>query len=278
MRTYPAVGTVIVVLAGLLVGGGCVSEEEYNKALALCRRANEKLELTLNDLQATRKAKDQLSGQLDEANQARKAREREIALLESTNRELKNDLGDLTALYEKLKATELPPYPGLLPPEVDVALQGFAATNPELVEYLPKYGMVKFKADLTFDKGSDDVSAGAAEALAGLVQILNSEPAAGFHIYVAGHTDDIPIKKPSTLRRHPTNWYLSVHRAVEVQKVLDKAGLDPERIGVMGFGEYHPIEPNKPNRKGNPMNRRVEIWIIPPDRFLTVSAKRGQET
>jgi chemotaxis protein MotB len=59
--------------------------------------------------------------------------------------------------------------------------------------------------------------------------------------------------------------------------LVDKAGLDPERIGAMGFGEYHPVEPNKPNKKGNPKNRRVEIWIIPPDRFLTVSGEVGEE-
>ena len=62
-----------------------------------------------------------------------------------------------------------------------------------------------------------------------------------------------------------------MHRAIAVQGVLSKAGLTPARIGAMGFGEYHPVAPNAPGKKGNRLNRRVEIWIVPPDRFLTES-------
>lgn len=277
MRSYLAVGVVVAVLVGLLAGGGCVSKAEHDEALALCRRANDRLQEALGEVRTEREAKDQLAERLDEANQARKAKQREIALLESQNGDLQKNLDDLKARYDRLRELEAPLRPTALPAAVDAALQGFARSNPELVEYLPKYGMVKFKADLTFEKGSDDVSSTATEALTALVEILNSEAAAAFHVYVAGHTDDIPIQKRETLRRHPTNWYLSVHRAVEVQKVLVKAGLEPKRIGAMGFGEYHPVEPNKPNKKGNPKNRRVEIWIIPPERLLTVSGEAGEE-
>jgi len=69
--------------------------------------------------------------------------------------------------------------------------------------------------------------------------------------------------------------YLSVHRAVAIKKVMEKAGLAAARIGVMGFGEYHPIAPNKSSggkNRGNQANRRVEIWIVPPNRFLTSPA------
>jgi len=79
----------------------------------------------------------------------------------------------------------------------------------------------------------------------------------------------MPIRRPQTKRTHPDNWYLSVHRAVAVQKELARAGLAPARIGTMGFSEYHPVEPNAPGNKGNGANRRVEIWIVPPGRFLT---------
>ena len=40
-------------------------------------------------------------------------------------------------------------------------------------------------------------------------------------------------------------------------------GLVPERGSVRGFGEFRPIVPNEPNKKGNPQNRRVEIYIVP---------------
>ena len=158
----------------------------------------------------------------------------------------------------------------VLPPELDKQLRELAEANPEIMEYQPKYGMVKLKSDLTFDKGSDEVAAGAKEALAKFVQIMNGSVAAKYNVYVAGHTDDLPIVKEETRRRHPDNWYLSVHRAVAVEKDLATEGLTPERIGAMGFGEYHPVAPNAANKRGNAVNRRVEIWIVPPDRFLTL--------
>ena len=139
------------------------------------------------------------------------------------------------------------------------------------MEYLPKYGMIKLKADLTFDKGSAKVKPEAVEALKKLAKIVNSDAAKHFGVYVAGHTDDIPLVKPETIRAHGSNWGLSLHRAGAVVKVLAMAGVSQRRLCAMGFSKYHPIAPNKPGHKGNPLNRRVEIWIVPPDRFLTVS-------
>ncbi len=273
MRNYLVIPTAAVLLVGLFAVGGCVERVEYDRALAACRRANDELQNVQGELRSSRESKEQLERQFADYDQTLKAKQNEIGLLDAKNQQLRRSFDELADLYDKAQRVKLPPPPGvLLPPQVDTALQGFAKDNAQLVEYLPKYGMVKFKADFTFEKGKDDVSAGAAEALKRLVGILNSEHASKFHVYIAGHTDDIPIKKPQTLRRHPTNWYLSAHRAVEVQNVLVKSGLRPERIGVVGFGEYHPIEKNKPNKKGNPKNRRVEIWIVPPDRLLTASA------
>jgi flagellar motor protein MotB len=40
-------------------------------------------------------------------------------------------------------------------------------------------------------------------------------------------------------------------------------GISSERMSVRGFGEFRPIAPNKPEKKGNPQNRRVEIYIVP---------------
>ena len=110
---------------------------------------------------------------------------------------------------------------------------------------------------------------GALAALKKLAEVLNTADAKPFNIYVAGHTDDMPIVRAETKREHPTNWYLSVHRAVAVQTVMAAAGLAQPRAGVMGFSEYHPVATNPPAHKGNQANRRVEIWIVPPDRFLT---------
>ncbi len=271
MRIYLTIPLATIVVTGLMLSGGCVSKVEYDKARTACRRANDELMKSQEALQAARTEKDALAQQYAEWDQTLQTKNQEIALLEAKNRDLKNAFDKLSALYENSINVPAPVGLPALPGPVDQALRAFAGENPELVEYLPNYGMVKFKSDFTFEKGKDDVSGEAVKALGKLVTILNAESAANFHVYVAGHTDDIPIKKPETLRRHPTNWYLSAHRAIEVQKVLTNAGLAPRRICAMGFGEYHPIAPNAPGKKGNSKNRRVEIWIVPPDKLLTQS-------
>ena len=67
-----------------------------------------------------------------------------------------------------------------------------------MIEFDPNHGLVKFKSDLLFEKGSDQVTTAADDAIKALCGILNSEQAKEFHIIVAGHTDDIPIKKAQT--------------------------------------------------------------------------------
>lgn len=148
-----------------------------------------------------------------------------------------------------------------LPPGLSMQLEDFAKAN-DMVTFDANTGIVKFKSDLLFEKGSDTVTSNAAEAVKSFCGIMNSEEGKKFDIIIAGHTDDIPIKKPATLAAHPTNWHLSVHRAIAVLKVMEGANVASKRLSARGFGEYRPIVPNKPNKAGNPQNRRVEIYIV----------------
>ncbi len=148
-----------------------------------------------------------------------------------------------------------------LPVELSTLLEDFAKQH-DMVSYDSSRGIVKFKSDLLFDKGSDNVAASAIEAVKSLTAILNSEQGGKFDIIIAGHTDDIPIQKPETRAKHPTNWHLSSHRAIAVLKVMESNNIDSKRLSARGFGEYRPIADNKPGKKGNPQNRRVEIYIV----------------
>ena len=132
-----------------------------------------------------------------------------------------------------------------------------------MVTYDAEKGIVKFSSDLLFNKGSDEVTSSAASAVKSLCGILNSPEAQDFDIVIAGHTDDIPIQKPDTLKLHPTNWHLSVHRAISVEKIMEASNVNPNRMSVRGFGEYRPVVPNAPNKGGAEENRRVEIYIVP---------------
>jgi len=148
-----------------------------------------------------------------------------------------------------------------LPVELSTLLEDFAAKH-DMVEYDSSRGMIKFKSDLLFEKGSDKVAASAAQAVQLLCGILNSEEGKNFDVIIAGHTDDMRIAQPATLAKHPTNWHLSAHRAIAVLNVMAGNKIDPKRMSIRGFGEYRPFAENKPNKGGNPQNRRVEIYIV----------------
>ncbi len=77
------------------------------------------------------------------------------------------------------------------------------------------------------------------------------------NVYIEGHTDSLPIKT----KRFPSNWELSVARAVNVAQVLvERFAVSPARIGVSGYGDSMPIGPNDTaeNRAGN---RRIDIVL-----------------
>ena len=171
---------------------------------------------------------------------------------------LEEDLGRKQNLIARMQQQLLGE--AALPPELSTALEDFAAGE-EMVTFDASRGIVKFKSDLLFKSGSDVVLPAAGKAVKSLCRILNSNVAKKFDIIIAGHTDDQPIRYSRP--KHPTNWHLSVHRAIAVQKIMVKNKLAEARTSVRGFGEFRPIEPNKPNKKGNPKNRRVEIYIVP---------------
>ena len=148
-----------------------------------------------------------------------------------------------------------------LPVELSTLLEDFAGKH-DMVDYDSARGMVKFKSDLLFEKGSDTVAASAREAVNLLCGILSSEEAKDFDAIIAGHTDDMRIGQPATRAKHPTNWHLSAHRAIAVLNVMTGNKIDPKRLSIRGFGEYRPFAANKPNKGGNPQNRRVEIYIV----------------
>ncbi|MCE5279593.1 MAG: OmpA family protein [Planctomycetaceae bacterium] len=265
--------SLLMCVAATTLLNGCVMRSEYDKLQAHLNRTTADLSSTKESLGRCEVQNQRLTEDAAAARRDATSMRDQLSVVDRQRVDLSARFNELKAQYEKVR--NLPPeMPNLgdvvvLPSEVDLALKQFAKENPDLMEYFPKYGMIKFKSDLTFKPGSDTVQDSARTALARFVTIANSPAAGKFNIYVAGHTDDMNIVKPETARRHPNNWYLSVHRSVAVQEALVKAGLNPERLGVMGFGQYHPVTANAANNGGNQANRRVEIWIVPPKMYLT---------
>ncbi len=77
-------------------------------------------------------------------------------------------------------------------------------------------------------------------------------------VHIIGHTDDVPIH-----RKFASNWELSTARATAAVRFLqEQAGVDPRRLGALGYGQFHPIAPNT-TAEGRAKNRRIEVVILP---------------
>jgi chemotaxis protein MotB len=77
------------------------------------------------------------------------------------------------------------------------------------------------------------------------------------NIAVEGHTDNIPINTA----QFPSNWDLSVARALEVSHGLfDDGALDQSRFTVTGMADTKPLVSND-TPEGRARNRRVEIIL-----------------
>ncbi len=78
-----------------------------------------------------------------------------------------------------------------------------------------------------------------------------------YGIIVEGHTCHLPMNTPE----FPTNWELSVIRAVRVIRYLsEEQGVDPDRLTATGYGEHRPLESNE-TAEGRARNRRVTIVL-----------------
>jgi chemotaxis protein MotB len=243
-----------IVCASLVITSGCVSEQS-NKDLKIQNDSQRRRIADLeSQLQTANLQLDQMKRQLDATGGRSNI---EITTLQQKIAALEEDLAKKKALIAQLSSGGVQ-----LPAELSSMLEDWAKGS-DLVTFDPNRGIVKFKSDLLFEKGSDEVAPAAAEAVKALCRILNTEQAKEFDIIIGGHTDDIRISQPETLAKHPTNWYLSAHRAISVLNVMTNNGIVSERASVRGFGEFRPIVPNELNKKGNPQNRRVEIYIVP---------------
>ena len=242
---------------------GCVPQEKYN-ALKLDRdRLAEQLSAAQAAEAACRAENESLKNQLAAFLGSGTNRDQLISTLSSQNAELQRQLDDLNRRYaEALGRTSA--QGERLPEPLSNALKDFAAKNPDIAEYDPISGIVRFKADLTFASGDATLTARGKEVLARLAAIINGPEARGFEVMVAGHTDNVRVINPETIRRgHKDNWYLSAHRAITAgQELIDRSNVNAGRVVVSGYAEQRPVASNA-SEAGKARNRRVEIILLP---------------
>ncbi|MDH7599193.1 MAG: OmpA family protein [Sedimentisphaerales bacterium] len=245
-----------LVIVALAITGGCATEAYDLRVKNEAQR--QRIQQLEAELSATKLELEQARKQLDSYGKQDTA---EVQALKAKVAVLEADLDSKKALISTLQ-DRLVHGGAALPVELTAKLDELSKKYP-IINYDPTAGSLKISSDVLFEKGSDVVASQTVEALKSLCEVLNSPVAQKFDIVVAGHTDDIPIERPDTKQKHPTNWHLSAHRAIAVLNVLAANNVSPNRLSIRGFGEYRPAAPNAPGKKGNPQNRRVEIYLVP---------------
>jgi chemotaxis protein MotB len=106
-----------------------------------------------------------------------------------------------------------------------------------------------------FDSGEAKLMPGATDKIKRIATVLTQY---GLDMRVEGHTDDVPIHNAA----FASNWDLSTARAMAVaMMLLNESGVDPRRMSIAGYAQYHPSAPND-SPDGRRANRRVDIVVV----------------
>lgn len=112
---------------------------------------------------------------------------------------------------------------------------------------------------ILFDSGEAVVRTDGEAVLQKIAALLKQHPE--LKIHVIGHTDNVPIR-PGARSRFASNWELSTARALAAVRFLtERAGVPPQRLGAVGYGEFRPIADNA-TAEGRARNRRIAITIL----------------
>ncbi len=114
---------------------------------------------------------------------------------------------------------------------------------------------IRILDDILFVSGDADLNIRAKEVLSLISSIIKKIPN---DIRVEGHTDNVQINSA----KFPSNWHLSISRALNTAYYLIQTEeIDPDKVSVVGYAEYNPIEDNS-TLEGRSKNRRVDIIVI----------------
>lgn len=138
--------------------------------------------------------------------------------------------------------------------DVSTALKSLISAGQVRVRRYSSWVAVDISTDILFGSGEAHLAHPAVLALERLARVLKPLPNA---VRVEGHTDDRPINTPA----FPSNWELSAARAASVVHLFMDAGIAPDRLAVLGFGQYRPVMSNA-TVAGRNANRRVEVVIL----------------
>jgi chemotaxis protein MotB len=257
--TIRCAAKLIFLLTGLALVSGCANPGATDREHEL-RKAEAEQEQLQTQLTAEQSAVAALKDRYDEGQERIRALQRENAALQARVNRAEMAQRQLMQLLEQRTQQPLE-QPDLtrasLPPPVDQLLRSLAQRDVLPMRYAPSRAAVIFMGDRLFAPGSAALEEEAAGQVTQFGEVLDAtlrefDPEA-YDLIVVGHTDSDPIATPE----HPTNWHLSVHRAIAFKDALVAGGIASERIGVMGYGAQRPISEVKAE------NRRIELFLVP---------------
>jgi chemotaxis protein MotB len=117
---------------------------------------------------------------------------------------------------------------------------------------------VNLSQDILFPSGSAILNNEGVSVIKKVSTKLKNIP---HQIIVAGFTDNVPIKG-ELAKIFPSNWELAGARAASVVRLLEKQGVDSNKLTAVSFGENKPVAAND-SWKQRAQNRRIEIRLRP---------------
>ena len=138
--------------------------------------------------------------------------------------------------------------------DVSGVMSNLIKSNAVQVHKLGDAVEVQISADILFASGMAEPAPAAIPVLANLAEALKPWPNA---VQVEGHTDDVAVRSGA----FRSNWELSGARAGSVVRLFTEHGVNPQRLAVVGYGQYRPLQANT-SATGRNANRRVAIIIL----------------
>ncbi len=141
---------------------------------------------------------------------------------------------------------------------IKTQLGDFAAQPGINVRYSKQGIHISFEEGLVFNFGQANINLNGLALLEKMAAYIQQK---SYAVRVEGHTDNVPIHT----RQFPSNWELSIARAVGVVKYfIDTYKIDPQRLSAVGYGDSRPLLANS-SPANRAKNRRVEIVLATED-------------
>ena len=263
-----------------LVTTSCVSKKKYAELEARNKQTEDLLNTATVKLNMCLDEKNNLTHKLE-------SMKNQNDLLKENNQQLINNMGNLTTLTQKGAENLEKSLESLREKDLTIKNLRDAVTRRDSVnlalvqshkgvlgnlddqdvDVKVEKGVVfiNISDKMLFSSGSYTISKNAKSVLEKVAKVVKNKP--DFEFMVEGHTDNVNIKT-GCIR---DNWDLSVMRATEIVRVLQKDfGVAPERMTAAGRSYYVPLASNG-DANGRALNRRTRIVVLPKlDQFYTM--------